>query len=96
MNGQASNVEIDVGQVAPAAELHQLLRDSLGFPMWYGCNWDAFWDAMTVLVQMPMFLRIIGWKSFLLRMPRDAQLIQECFAHMAAEYPDPAPRVELA
>ncbi|WP_268800413.1 barstar family protein [Pseudomonas huanghezhanensis] len=39
--------------MASAEELHCVLRGALGFPGWQGCNWDAFWDAITGLIEMP-------------------------------------------
>ena len=26
------------------ADIHSVLKEGLGFPEWYGKNWDAFWD----------------------------------------------------
>ena len=46
-------VVIDVGDVATAGELHHVLMTALGFPGFYGRNWNAFWDAITALVEMP-------------------------------------------
>lgn len=45
-------VEIDLRAITSAEELHSLLMESLNFPGWYGANWDAFWDAITGLVEM--------------------------------------------
>ncbi|UVL59700.1 barstar family protein [Pseudomonas sp. B21-032] len=86
-------VRIDLGQVTSARQLHHLLRDSLGFPEWYGCNWDAFWDAITGLVQMPRQLQLSGWEAFARRLPRDAELMQKCLATLQAEYPQMASEV---
>lgn len=30
-------------------QLHERLRDALGFPDWYGCNLDALHDCLTAL-----------------------------------------------
>lgn len=88
-------VKIDLSEVASADELHHLLRDALGFPGWYGCNWDAFWDAITGLVEMPERLRILGWDMLSKRFPEDAKLMQKCFADMKIEYPTLAPDVDF-
>ena len=88
-------VNIDLSEVTSSAELHALLRESLGFPDWYGCNWDAFWDAITGLVQMPAQLKISGWDTLSRRLPGDAKLMQKCLADMKIEYPELASDVEF-
>lgn len=88
-------LEIDLGEVASADEIHCILRDALGFPGWYGCNWDAFWDAITGLVEMPVRLRISGWNRLSRRFPEDAKLMQKCLADMKIEYPSLAPDVDF-
>ncbi|KAA0980600.1 barstar family protein [Pseudomonas sp. ANT_J28] len=88
-------VGIELGEVTSSRELHSTLRDALGFPGWYGCNWDAFWDAITGLVQMPAQLKISGWVNLSKRLPRDAELMQKCLADMTIEYPELASDVEF-
>lgn len=89
-------VEIDLANARTASELQALLRDSLDFPGWYGCNWNAFWDAITGLVDMPRTLRLIGWTEFNIRLPSDAQLMMECLQEMADKYPELASKVVYA
>lgn len=91
---RATLIEIDLHSVATANELHQLLMESLDFPGWYGCNWDAFWDAITGLVEMPEVLRLVGWAAFETRMPDEAKLMRECLDEMAAQFPSLAPKVD--
>jgi ribonuclease inhibitor len=89
-------VEIEVGSVESTAELHRRLQEALRFPGWYGCNWDAFWDAITDLVEMPETLKLAGWSSLQQRLPRDAEQLQRALSDMVAEYPKQAPRVIYA
>jgi len=70
-------IEINLGNVSTPQELHQLLMESLDFPHWYGRNRDAFWDAITGLVEMPETLRLLGWKKFSNTFPKDAMLMQK-------------------
>ncbi|MFJ2285730.1 barstar family protein [Pseudomonas iridis] len=86
-------VSIDLSEVQSSQALHGMLKEALGFPDWYGCNWDAFWDAITGLVEMPMHLNICGWDTFSNRLPREAALLKKCLANMASEYRESAPAV---
>ncbi|HHP1052938.1 barstar family protein [Bacillus cereus group sp. BfR-BA-01354] len=45
-------------------ELHKLLKERLGFPDFYGENWDAFWDAISGLIELPTTVQFIGMKQF--------------------------------
>ncbi|AZC37962.1 barstar family protein [Pseudomonas chlororaphis] len=86
-------VDIDLSAVASTAELHATLRDALDFPDWYGANWDAFWDAITGLVEMPVQLKFHGWNELATRLPRDAQLLRQCLEKMTVHYPEFASQV---
>ena len=88
-------VKIDLSEVTSSDELHSILKDELGFPGWYDCNWDAFWDAITGLVEMPEHLQISGWNMLSRRLPKDARLMQECLTEMKVEYPELASDVDF-
>nr|WKF55894.1 Barstar [Paraburkholderia busanensis] len=75
-------------------QLHERLMTQLNFPDWYGRNWNAFWDAITALVEMPLVLRLKNWSDFESRFPFDAELMSGCLENIAQKYPNLAPRVE--
>ena len=89
-------LEIDLRAITSAEELHSLLMESLNLPGWYGANWDAFWDAITGLVEMPYTVRFLGWPQFSQRLPREAVLLKECPTEMQGEYPQLASKVIYA
>ena len=93
---RAELVEVNLAEIRTSSELHDLLRESLGFPNWYGCNWNAFWDAITGLVEMPKTLRLVGWSVLQARLPRDADVMRSCLEDMADKYPTLASRIEYA
>lgn len=78
---------IDLAPVNSAIELHRLLMQKLGFPHWYGCNWDAFWDAITALVELPMTLQLNGWNDLSSRLPGEAHHMRSCLEDMQRQYP---------
>ena len=38
---------IDCTKIHSQEDLHELFRQILGFPEWYGCNLDALYDCLT-------------------------------------------------
>lgn len=86
-------VTFDLTEIASVRDLHLLMARTLHFPDWYGPNWDAFWDVIIGLVEMPERLQLIGWDSFEARFPRDAWIMKKCLTDLAAEYPRNASQV---
>ena len=86
-------IKIDLSQINNVDELHSTLSNALDFPDWYGKNWDAFWDAITTLVEMPSVLEFSGWAAFSSRMPREAEMLQRCLMDLENEYPELSPKL---
>lgn len=91
---RAELVIIDVSAVKNSYELHQLLKRQLSFPNFYGNNWDAFWDAITGLVELPKRLVFIGWGELVKSLPRDAKILKECLEDKNNKYPSTFVEVE--
>ncbi|MGJ7527471.1 barstar family protein [Variovorax sp. GB1P17] len=87
MTARKDEVTVNLRDVSSSLELQNRLMASLDFPGWYGRNWNAFWDAITGLVEMPHQLRFVGWADFENRQPLDAKQLRECLAQMRAELP---------
>ena len=53
---------IDLRNVKYYLGMHDVIRESLGFPDYYGRNWDAFWDCMTDFFASdePVLIEILG------------------------------------
>lgn len=83
-----SIVTIDVINIKTTKELHKLLKERLDFPDFYGENWDAFWDAITGLIELPTIVQFIGWSYLEKNLPNDAEVLQECLKEYNKEYPD--------
>ena len=39
-------IQIDLSGCKYADQIHKKLKDSFGFPDYYGENWSAFWDCL--------------------------------------------------
>ena len=89
-------VVIELGDLQSPQSLQVLLQEKLAFPSWYGRNWDAFWDAITGLVEMPIQLHFNGWSDFEKRLPREAKMLKSTLEQMSTEYPESAPLVRFS
>lgn len=70
-------ITIDVSKVNNSKEFQALLKSSLGMPEFYGMNWDAFWDGITGLIEMPDVLELQGWHIYKKKQSKDAKIFEE-------------------
>ncbi|WP_248504004.1 barstar family protein [Streptomyces sp. D2-8] len=77
---------IDLTEVRDAEELQRLLQQELMFPDFYGRNWNAFWDAITGLVDLPHELTFTGWAAFSAVLPAEARKLRELLDDYLSEY----------
>jgi RNAse (barnase) inhibitor barstar len=68
---------IDLGGCETKEALHEIFKQKLEFPDFYGANWDAFWDCINGLVEMPDEVILINWQGFAQACPRDMQILRE-------------------
>lgn len=52
---------IDFSNIRNREDLHATLRDSLGLPEWYGCNFDALADCLTDMYGDIIHIEISGF-----------------------------------
>jgi RNAse (barnase) inhibitor barstar len=86
-------VTIDLSEINSPRQLHAALAAALGFPSFYGMNWDAFWDAITGLVDMPQQLELRGWQGLAARLPHDAALLRRGLERARQEMPNESSHV---
>ncbi len=70
---------IDFTEVKTYHEFHTTIRDSLGWPYWYGCNWDAFWDLIQDMTSESVHIRILGLENIRNRFDDDADMLIQMF-----------------
>ena len=88
MSDRPKIIEVDVSQATSPEELHGHLMVALSFPSFYGKNWDAFWDAITGLIDMPERLILHGWSQLEQRLPREAKLLRQCLTEYNEYMPE--------
>lgn len=87
---------IDLSSAASATELHETLAAALGFPDYYGGNWDAFWDCITEERRLPDVLILEGLDALEERLPREARLLLETLANYNNEHGEHVCEVEVS
>lgn len=75
-----TTIEIDLSTVAQARDIHVAFSNALGFPEWYGHNWDAFWDLVSSEHPLPGALTIRGVDHVERVLPAEATKMLACFA----------------
>jgi ribonuclease inhibitor len=75
-----TRVVVDLSKIETPEGLHTLLADRLGFPDYYGKNWDAFDECFGDKAGSPLpeAVRFVGMKALETRLPREAQLLRSC------------------
>ena len=82
----AAEAEIDVSGIVTPVELHECIAAVLGFPDYYGRNWDAFDEcSRDPNADVPEAVRIRGFRHLEKRLPREASLMRQCFSEREAE-----------
>ena len=78
---------IDLTGINTKAAFHQTMKSQLGFPDWYGGSWDAFWDAIVAVVEMPDTVVLRHWESFAQACPKDMLILRDIIANYPHEKP---------
>ena len=70
-------ITIDLDEVKTSKDLRTILIKKLGFPSYFSNNWDAFWDLIRDLVEMPEKVIFLKWDKLNSRLPEDAEALKE-------------------
>jgi RNAse (barnase) inhibitor barstar len=72
-------IVIDLSDILAASALHDVLARTLGFPDYYGRNWDAFDECFgdPDVGLLPDAIRFVGWQTLAQRLPQDAKLLRQ-------------------
>ena len=68
---------IDLGEIVSIKDLHDTFSEKLYFPEYYGNNWDAFWDSINGIVEMPKNLTLTNWDKFEKAFKKDSKILNE-------------------
>jgi len=75
-----NTVTIDLTGINSKVAIHQAFKQHLGFPDWYGPSWDALWDAIIAVVEMPDEVVLRNWQEFAEACPKDMQILRQIIA----------------
>lgn len=68
---------IDFTNVKYYLQVHEIIKEALDFPDYYGKNWDAFWDCLTDMVGRQTNIEIYGFDVVQKKFSEDAELFLE-------------------
>ncbi|EAC6223013.1 barnase inhibitor [Listeria monocytogenes] len=80
-------VTIDLKKVSTKEELQILLKRNLDFPDYYGINWDAFWDTITGVVELPDKIIFENWLDLEESIPDEANSLKEMLENFNKKCP---------
>lgn len=86
-DSRKKEVTIDMKGVSNKDELQFLLKRKLDFPDFYGENWDAFWDTITGLVELPEKIIFENWLDLENLLPFEAKSLKDLLQDFDKEYP---------
>lgn len=78
---------LDLSGIVSKPQLHELFKVQLGFPDWYGPSWDAFFDCIVAIVELPDCLLLVNWQEFAQACPKDMRILRQVIEDYAAEKP---------
>lgn len=58
-------------------QFHNILKQDLNFPEFYGANWDAFWDTITGIVELPKTVVFYNYNVFVTNWKDKAKILKE-------------------
>lgn len=81
---------IDVGFISNEDSLQEMLAAVLGFPDYYGMNWNAFWDCIRDDDQSSLPDTLIFKRFSLLQknVPQGAEILRQCLEQLRTERPE--------
>lgn len=70
-------------------EIHLILKESFGFPEYYGENWDALWDCLDdfFFAKENIVVEIHGYKQLEDALQNECKKMLEIFDDLREEYP---------
>ena len=86
-------IRIDLCPIKTIDDFHKTVKLELSFPDFYGNNWNAFWDSITGLVEMPEVLTLAGYDKFSSLFPDDGEVLKEIVEKFNESIPEK--RIEL-
>lgn len=81
-------MRIDLSSIYTEKQLHEILASSFNFPEYYGNNWDAFWDCICDLTELPKTIEFSGSNHLEATLPKCFEQLKKCFCELRSEFPN--------
>ena len=79
---------LDFSNITHWSEFHQIIKEELDFPEYYGKNWDAFWDCITDMITDTVHIEIRGIEQLKKIDEKSEKMLMECLKEFKHVYND--------
>ena len=79
---------LDFSKINYIEEVHQIIKQELDFPDYYGMNWDACWDCLTDMVGEHIHIEIMGMEKIQNKFPHDVKILLDMLKDLKHCYND--------
>ena len=74
-----NKIKLDFTDCKYLGEIHKVLKETFGFPEYYGENWDALWDCLDYRFRHVIAIEIYGLKTLPKEFDEKAKIMCDIF-----------------
>lgn len=77
MDNNTNNYVIDFKDVKGIYDMFEIISTAMGFPDYFGNNWDAFWDCLTEIANLKMKIDVLNFDVLKQVSEKDSDIFTE-------------------
>lgn len=72
---EKDSIILDLKNINTSKKFHELFQIVFDLSEYYGKNWNAFWDAITGMIELPEKIIFLHWDEFKQALPEDSEIL---------------------